>query len=125
MEFYYRHVARYRRNDGRLYAGVDVNTDRINLAIVDGRGHLRDVYTFWFSEITARGFSRSRTWNIIGIRIHEMLRYAYHHGVSTLVLENPEIMERLRLFWTRNGDIERIGIIIGRLFRFNITSNYF
>ena len=43
-----------------------------------------------------------------------MLRYAYHHGVSTLVLENPEIMERLRLFWIRNGDIERIGIIIGR-----------
>jgi len=34
---------------------VDVNTDRINLAVVDAGGGLRDTHTFWFSEATARG----------------------------------------------------------------------
>jgi len=37
------------------------------------------------------------------MRIHETLNYAYHHGVKTLFLENPEILGRLRLMWVRNG----------------------
>ena len=32
-----------------------------------------------------------------------MLRYAYHHGISTLALENPGIVGMLRLVWVRNG----------------------
>ena len=38
------------------------------------------------------------------MRIHEMLNYAYHHGVKTLFLENPEVLGRLKLMWIRNGD---------------------
>jgi hypothetical protein len=33
-----------------------------------------------------------------------MLNYAYHHGVKTLFLENPEVLGRLRLMWVRSGD---------------------
>jgi len=35
---------------------VDVNVDRVNLAIVDRTGNLRDCETFWFEETTARGY---------------------------------------------------------------------
>lgn len=37
------------------------------------------------------------------MRVHEMLRYAYHHGVKTLFLENPDVLGRLRLLWIRSG----------------------
>ncbi|MCE4621561.1 MAG: hypothetical protein F7B95_03875, partial [Desulfurococcales archaeon] len=70
LSFYYKHVARYRSNNGKLYGGVDVNTDRINLAIVDEHGRLRDTYTFWFREVTARGYPRRRAWSVIGMRVH-------------------------------------------------------
>ncbi len=103
IDFYYRHMVRYRRNYGKLYGGVDINTDRINLAIVDDRGNLRDTYTFWFREVTARGFPRRKARTIIGMKIHEMLKYAYHHGVKTLFLENPEVLGKLKLAWIRNG----------------------
>jgi len=103
LDIYYEHMARHRRNAGRLFGGVDVNTDRINLAIVDEGGDLRDYKTFWFSEVTARGFPRHSAWSIIGMRIHEMLNYAYHHGVKTLFLENPEVLGKLKLVWVRNG----------------------
>ncbi|GAB6944772.1 hypothetical protein [Vulcanisaeta sp. JCM 14467] len=103
MDFYYRHMIRYGRNYGRLYGGVDVNTDRINLAIVDDGGNLRDTYTFWFREVTARGYPRRRAWSVIGMAVHEMLDYAYHHGVRILFLENPDVLGRLRLLWIRNG----------------------
>jgi hypothetical protein len=104
LDLYYRHMARHKRNAGRLFGGVDVNADRINLAIIDDGGVLKDYKTFWFSEATARGFPKHRAWSIIGMRIHEMLNYAYNHGVKTLFLENPEVLGRLRLMWVRNGD---------------------
>ena len=103
LDIYYEHMAKHRRNSGRLFGGVDVNTDRINLAIVDESGDLRDYKTFWFSETTARGFPKHKAWSIIGMRIHELLNYAYNHGVKTLFLENPEVLGRLRLMWVWNG----------------------
>jgi len=104
LEFYYRHMARFRRNCGKLYGGVDANTDRVNLAIVDAYGRLRDAKTFWFEEASRKGCPRRRAWSIIGMRIHEMLKYAYHHGVKTLFLEDPNILGRLKLLWIRSRD---------------------
>jgi len=103
LDFYRKHMTRYRRNYGKLYGGVDVNSDRINLAIIDSEGNLRDTYTFWFREVTARGYPRRKARSVIGMRVHEMLKYAYHHGVKTLFLENPEVLGKLRLLWVRNG----------------------
>jgi len=103
LDFYHKYMTRYRRNYGKLYGGVDVNTDRINLAIVDEQGSLRDTYTFWFREVTARGYSRRKARSVIGMRVHEMLKYAYHHGIKILFLENPEVLGKLKLLWIRNG----------------------
>ena len=104
LDVYYEHMARHKKNSGKLIGGVDVNTDRINLAIIDSIGRLIDYKTFWFSETSRRGFSRQRAWSIIGMRIHELLDYAYNNGVKTLFLENPEVLGRLRLLWVRSGD---------------------
>jgi hypothetical protein len=104
LDLYYEHMARHKRNSGRFVSGIDVNADRINLAIIDSIGRLIDHKTFWFSKVTARGFPKHKAWSIIGMRIHEMLDYAYNHGVKTLFLENPDILGRLKLMWIRGGD---------------------
>jgi IS605 OrfB family transposase len=104
IDFYYKHATRHKAGAGSLYGGVDVNVDRLNLAIIDGGGNLRDTYTFWFEEASRRGCSRRRARSIIGMRVHEMLEYAYHHGVKTLFLENPEVLGKLKLLWIRVGD---------------------
>jgi hypothetical protein len=104
LDVYYEYMARHRRNAGKLFGGVDVNVDRINLVIVDRNGKLIDHKTFWFSETIARGFPKDKAQIIISSKIHEMLDYAYNNGVKTLFLENPEVLGRLRLMWIRNGD---------------------
>jgi len=104
MDVYYERMSRHKKNSGKLFGGVDVNTDRLNLAIVDESGELIDHRTFWFSEVTARGFPKHKAWSIIGMRIHELLDYAYRHGVKTLFLENPEVLGRLKLVWIKRGD---------------------
>jgi len=103
LGFYYKHMARYKGNHGGLYAGVDVNVDRVNLAIVDKYGRLRDVKTFWFEDATRKGYPRRKARVLAGMAIHEMLRYTYHHGVKKLFLENLEVLGKLRLAWIRNG----------------------
>lgn len=103
IDFYYKHMVRFRENRGRLYGGVDVNIDRINLAIVDEGGRLRDVKTFWFEEASRKRCSRHRARSAIGMAIHSMLGYAYHHGVKTLFLENPDVLGKLKLLWIRGG----------------------
>jgi IS605 OrfB family transposase len=104
IDFYYSHMTRVKANNGRLYGGVDVNVDRINLAIIDEDRRLRDTYTFWFEEASRKGCSRRRARSIISMRVHEMLEYAYHHGVKVLFLENLEVLGKLKLLWVRSGD---------------------
>ena len=100
---YLKTMRKYSKPLGDLVAGVDVNADRINLAIIDKYGRLRDVKTFWFREITSRGYRRKQAWTKIYKAIHDMLNYAYHHGVSTIALENPKVIGYLRYYWVRNA----------------------
>jgi hypothetical protein len=93
----------HRQNNGRLFGGVDVNTDRINLAIINNDGKLIGRRTFWFQRGDSRGFPRHSAWSVVGMRVHELLDYAYNNGVKTLFLEDPEVLGRLRLVWARNG----------------------
>jgi len=102
-KFYLEHFSKFKRNYGKHFGGVDVNVDRINLAIVDKYGRLRNVKTFWFEEASWKGCPRQRAWSIIGMAIHNMLRYAYYHEVNTLFLENPKVLGYLKILWIRKG----------------------
>jgi len=102
--FVLEHFRRYERNYGGLYAGADINVDRVNLAIVDKYGMLRDTKTFWFEEASWKCCPSQRAWSIIGMAIHDMLRYAYSHGVKTLFLENPDVLGYLKTLWIKKGE---------------------
>jgi len=102
--FYVQVMKRFDKSLGNNIAGIDVNVDRINLVIINEDEKLLDKKTFRFSEVTSRGFPRKTAWSVIGQAIHECLRYAYHHGVSTIVLENPKIIGYLKYFWIRNKE---------------------
>jgi len=96
-------MKKYNQPKGKNVAGIDVNLDRINLAIVNKDGELRDYKTFWFREAKARNVPRRRIWSIIGEKVHEMLEYAYHHGVNRIYLEDLSTLGKLKLLWIKNG----------------------
>ena len=102
-DFYLELMRRYNQPKGKNVAGIDVNLDRINLAIVNKDGELRDYKTFWFREVKARNMPKRRVWSIIGMRVHEMLKYAYYHGVCRIYLEDLSILGKLKLLWLKNG----------------------
>jgi len=92
-----------KENRGKNFGGLDLNVDRMNLAIVNRGGELLDVKTFWFKYARMRPINRKMVWTDIGEKIHEMLRYAYHHGVKVLFVENPKVLGRLSVLWRIRG----------------------
>jgi len=75
---------------GDNIGGIDVNLDRINLAIVSRQGVLLDTYTARFPELKVQGLDYNRRTSIVMNAIHKVLDYAVNHGCSLIVLENQK-----------------------------------
>ena len=102
--FYLKVMRRCDKPLGRNIAGVDVNTDRLNLVVIDENGDIVWKYTAKFLQVTSRGYLRRRAWSIIGEAIHKVLKNAHSHGASVIAVENPKVIGYLRYYWIRNGD---------------------
>jgi len=88
---------------GDNIGGIDVNLDRINLAIVSRQGVLLDTYTARFPELKEQGLNYDKRTSIVMNAIHKVLDYAVNHGCSLIVLENPKTLGYLRWVWIRRG----------------------
>jgi len=85
-------------------AGIDVNTDRLNVAVLSIGGRILTYKTFWFEDASRKGCPRERAWSIIGEKIHEALKWCYFNGVSTIFLEDYKIIGYLKWLWIKEGE---------------------
>jgi IS605 OrfB family transposase len=90
---------------GRLIAGFDLNSDRVNLVIIDEHGKIVDVRTAWFPEVTSHGFPREKAKALRLSALARLLEYCYRHGVSVVVFENLLLVKRKR--FTRSKKANR------------------
>lgn len=102
-ELYLEYRRRYSRPLGDNIAGIDVNVDRVNLAIIDKRGILRDTKTFHYPSLSSITLRSDQRRSLVHRIVHEALKYAHYHSVSTIVLEDPEILGYLKLRWIRSS----------------------
>ncbi|MEM4571010.1 MAG: hypothetical protein QXE66_06865, partial [Desulfurococcaceae archaeon] len=79
---------------GSLIAGFDLNSDRVNMVIVDEYGRIVDVRTAWFPEVTSHGFPSVKARAIRLQALAKLLSYAYHHGVSVTVFEDLDRIKK-------------------------------
>ncbi len=93
------------KTGGNLIAGFDLNTDRINMVIVDNQGIIKDTRTEWFPEIISHGYPGNKAHTLRLQALAKLLDYAYHHGVSTIVFEDLERIKKRR--YTRNRRANR------------------
>ncbi len=89
---------------GNHIAGIDINVDRVNIAITDMKGVLRDIKTFRYPSLASPTLTGDCRRSLEHRIMHEVLRYTYYHGVSTIVLEDPNILGQLKLRWIKSGD---------------------
>ena len=66
-------------------------------------GVLRDVKTFHYPSLASPTMNGERRKSLEHRIVHDVLRYAYYHGASIIVLEDPEVLGRLKLKWIRDN----------------------
>jgi len=71
-----------------LLAGFDLNSDRINMVVIDGGRNIITTKTEWFEEATVQGISRDKATNLRLKALLRLIRYAREIGVDYLVFEN-------------------------------------
>jgi IS605 OrfB family transposase len=90
---------------GQLIAGFDLNSDRVNLVIIDEHGEIVDVRTAWFPEATSHGFPREKAKVLRLNALARLLEYCYRHCVSVVIFENLLSVKRKR--FTRSKKANR------------------
>ncbi|NJE09003.1 transposase [Thermococcus sp. M39] len=95
FEVFLRHFGRTTK--GKLYAGFDLNSDRVNMVILDGNGIIRDVKIGHFPGANSPGFPKKNARDLRLKTLARLLDYARHHGVGVVFFED---LERIK---QRNG----------------------
>jgi len=89
---------------GELVAGLDLNSDRVNMVIVDRQGIIRDVKTEWYPEVTSHGFPRNKA-NVIRLQaLAKLLDYAYYHNVGVVVFEDLHKIKKRKYTGSRKAN---------------------
>lgn len=92
FEVYLKHYGRTAY--GKLYSGFDLNSDRMNMVILDERGIIRDVRVEHFPEVNSPGFSKRRARDLRLKALAHLLDYAFYHGVGVVFFEDLERIKR-------------------------------
>ena len=71
-----------------LVAGLDLNSDRINMVVIDGDKRIVAMRAAWFPEVTLPGFPRNKARDIRLKKLKELLVFARRIGVDYVVFEN-------------------------------------
>jgi len=89
---------------GKLIAGFDLNSDRINMIIADNQGIIRGVKTEWFPEVTSHGYPGNKADALRLRALAKLLDYAFHHGVGTVLFEDLERIKKRRYTKSRKAN---------------------
>ncbi len=89
---------------GKLIASFDLNSDRINMIIVDWKGKIRDVKSKHFPEVTSHGFLKSKAKDVRLKALAELLDYAYYHSVGIVLFENLDRIKKRRFTKSRKAN---------------------
>ncbi len=104
VELYLKYFSIGKAN-GDLIASSDLNSDRINMVIVDKHGIIRDVRTEWFPEVTSHGFPRSKAHTMRLQSLTRLLHYSYRHGARIVLFEDLDRIKRRK--YTKNRTANR------------------
>jgi len=88
LEIYMKHDSHPKVSVNSKYiAGFDLNSDRINMVIIDRDGEVIDVKNMHFPEITQHGYPQNKARDTILKSLNKLMDYAVHHNVKYFVFE--------------------------------------
>ena len=88
LYLYLKHFSLPKRRGYELITGLDLNSDRINMVIIDRSGRIVTMKTAWFPEVTQHGFPKKKARDIRLKKLKGLLSYAMRIGADCVTFED-------------------------------------
>jgi len=91
---YLKHFSTLKRWGYGLVAGLDLNSDRINMVVVDSTGEIVSLKTVRFPQVVRHGFPKNKARDIRLKSLKKLLLFARSIGVDYVVFENLFLVKK-------------------------------
>ncbi len=101
---YLKHFSLPKPNGYGLIAGFDLNSDRLNLVVIDKGGGAITIKTFWYSDVTRPGFPKEKARALRLNALSQALNFLSRIGVDYVVYEDLFLVKKRKFTRSRSGN---------------------
>ena len=101
---YLKHFSSPKPNGYGLVAGFDLNSDRLNVVVVNKDGKVIAIKTFWYSDVTRPGFPKGKAMALRLNALSEALNFLSRVGVDYVVFEDLFLVKKRKFTTSKSGN---------------------
>ena len=101
---YLKYFSSPKPNGYSLFAGFDLNSDRLNVVVVNKDGEIIANKTWWYSDVTRPGFPKGKAMALRLNALSESLIFLSRVGVDYVVFEDLFLVKNMRFTRSKSGN---------------------
>jgi predicted transposase len=101
---YLKHFSSPKPNGYGLIAGFDLNSDRLNVVVINKDGKVITIKTFWYSEVARPGFPKGKAKALRLNALSEALNFLSRIGVDYVVFEDLFLVKKRKFTRSNSGN---------------------
>ncbi|MGC9136435.1 hypothetical protein, partial [Caldivirga sp.] len=101
---YLKHFSSPKPNGYGLIAGFDLNSDRLNVVVINKDGKVITIKTFWYSEVARPGFPKGKAKALRLNALSEALNFLSRIGVDYVVFEDLFLVKKRKFTRSKSGN---------------------
>ena len=101
---YLKYFSSPKPNGYGLIAGFDLNSDRLNVVVVNEEGKVVTKKTWWYSDVTRPGFPKGKARALRLNALSESLNFLSRVGIDYVVFEDLFLIKRRRFTRSKSGN---------------------
>ncbi|AEE94642.1 OrfB transposable element-related protein, IS605 [Acidianus hospitalis W1] len=101
---YLKHFSSLKPNGYGLFAGFDLNSDRLNVVVINKDGEIIAKKTWWYSDVTRPGFPKGKARALRLNALSESLNFLSRIGVDYVAFEDLFLVKNRRFTRSKSGN---------------------
>ena len=101
---YLKHFSSPKPNGYGLVAGFDLNSDRLNVVVVNEESSIVTFKTWWYSEVVFHGFPKGKAMALRLNALSESLNFLSRVGVDYVIFEDLFLVKRRKFTRSKSGN---------------------
>ena len=87
-----------------MFAGFDLNSDRLNVVVISKDGEIIAIKTFWYSDVARPGFPKGKAMALRLNALSQALNFLSRVGVDYVVFEDLFLVKKRKFTRSRSGN---------------------